>query len=129
MLQCSHRFHNYDKVVTDETHRQEWIWFGAHWHEIGFVACVIQLVAATVFWIATITGIQGVINMNIIPLVDGIFWVPQVIGGTGFIISRYIHYPMDKSLTAVFFLCLKLSQNGIGSVLFVPLAGMSDSGI
>lgn len=36
------------------------------------------------------TGIPGAINMNNVGLVDGIFWAPQVIGGCGFIISRYL---------------------------------------
>jgi hypothetical protein len=45
--------------------------------------------AASVFWISTITGIPGVIDMNNTGLTDGIFWVPQVIGGSGFIIARY----------------------------------------
>ena len=75
-----------------EKSEQQWKWFGARWHEIGFIGSSIQFVAATIFWISTITGIPGVIDMNNIGLVDGIFWVPQVIGGSGFIISRY--YPL-----------------------------------
>ena len=71
-------------------HEQDWVWYGAHWREIGFVASAIQLFAASVFWIATITGIPGVIDMNNVGLVNGVFWVPQIIGGTGFIISRYV---------------------------------------
>jgi hypothetical protein len=50
---------------------------------------VIQLFAATVFWISTVTGIPNVIDMENVGLTDGIFWVPQVIGGSGFIIARY----------------------------------------
>jgi hypothetical protein len=74
-----------------ENSTQQWIWYGARWHEIGFIGSSIQFVAATIFWISTFTGIPGVIDMNNIGLTDGIFWVPQVIGGIGFIISRY--YP------------------------------------
>jgi len=69
---------------------QKWIWWGTRWNEIGFLGSAIQFVAATIFWISTMTGIPGAINMNNVGLVDGIFWVPQVIGGCGFIISRYL---------------------------------------
>jgi hypothetical protein len=89
---CTHHFHNYDRKLSEDdvdSHLQDWIWFGARWHEIGFVASAIQCLAATIFWIATVTGIPGVIDMNNIRLTNGIFWVPQVIGGTGFIISRF----------------------------------------
>lgn len=90
---CTHHFHNYDSKLSEEddidSHQQDWIWFGAHWREIGFVSSIIQCFAATIFWIATVTGIPRVIDMNNIRLTNGIFWVPQVIGGTGFIISRF----------------------------------------
>jgi len=97
MFVCTHHFHTRGKpCLTDseaeggghEKAEQEWIWFGTRWHELGFVACAIQLFGATVFWISTVTGIPNVINMENVGLVNGIFWVPQVIGGTGFIISR-----------------------------------------
>ena len=50
------------------------------------MARVIQLFAASVFWIVTIAGIPRIIDMNNIGLINGVFWVPQVTGGTGFII-------------------------------------------
>lgn len=100
---CEHRFHRHrhhrqhlqvpgDQVVKT-TSEQQWVWFGTRWHEIGFVGSVIQMFAASVFWISTITGIPGIIDMNNTGLTDGIFWVPQVIGGTGFIIARYFPTP------------------------------------
>jgi hypothetical protein len=79
------------------TSEQQWVWFGARWHEIGFIGSVIQMFAASVFWISTVTGIPGVIDMNNTGLTDGIFWVPQVIGGSGFIIARY-HFPNPTEL-------------------------------
>lgn len=100
VFECTHLFHtrrgsscaaSAEEGNGDEKgkEKQQWIWFGTRWHELGFVACAIQLVGATVFWISTITGIPNVINMENIGLVDGIYWVPQVIGGSGFIISRF----------------------------------------
>ena len=64
--------------------------------------------------------------MNNVGLVDGIFWVPQVAGGSGFIISRYI--PRVTSLIGVYYLCLKRSPSGIIFVPLTLLVGMSDSG-
>jgi hypothetical protein len=97
LSQCTHHFHNRSRdanhngeptsEVDAEKREQQWLWFGARWHEIGFVGSSIQLVAATVFWVSTITGIPGVIN-NSVGLVDGIYWVPQIVGGSGFIIAR-----------------------------------------
>ena len=65
----------------------EWKWVGARWNEIGYDASVLQMFAATVFYISTITGIPGVIDMNNVGLADGIFWTPQAIGGTGFVLA------------------------------------------
>lgn len=103
LSQCTHHFHNHsrgtDKIgePTSETdtakHEQQWLWFGTRWHEIGFIASSIQLVAATIFWVSTLTGIPGVIN-NGVGLVDGIYWVPQMVGGSGFIISRSCPYDL-----------------------------------
>ncbi|KAF8156823.1 hypothetical protein B0H34DRAFT_675223 [Crassisporium funariophilum] len=69
-----------------------WIWFSAdprYWRELGFLAAFWQLFGATVFWISGFTAIptiQKAIENNI-PLLNGVFWAPQVIGGSGFIIS------------------------------------------
>jgi len=77
-------------------HPQGWIWFTTdtrYWHEIGFVAGVIQCCGALIFWISGFTGlpeIQASIKENT-PLLDGIFWSPQVIGGSGFIISSILY--------------------------------------
>ncbi|ORX35146.1 hypothetical protein BD324DRAFT_634045 [Kockovaella imperatae] len=70
-----------------------WIWWGPPmWHDMGYCAAVIQFFGATVFWIATITGLPGVIpgfaaGGGSIAIIDVFFWTPQVVGGTGFIIS------------------------------------------
>ncbi|KAF1813037.1 hypothetical protein P152DRAFT_366880, partial [Eremomyces bilateralis CBS 781.70] len=71
-----------------------WIWSPSWYdlkkhffHEIGFVACFSQLIGATVFWISGFTALPGILNKMSPGLEDGIYWTPQVVGGTGFIIS------------------------------------------
>jgi hypothetical protein len=74
---------------------RSWQWFPSwydlrthYFRELGFLACSAQLFGASVFWISGFTALPGI--QNVIPsqgLLDGIFWVPQVIGGSGFIAS------------------------------------------
>lgn len=45
---------------------------------------------ASIFWIAGLTGLPNIIRKGDQPLLDGIFWTPQVVGGTGFIISGFL---------------------------------------
>lgn len=56
-------------------------------HELGFLASLIQFLAASIFWIAGLTGLPGIINHMSQGLTDGIYWVPQIVGGLGFIAS------------------------------------------
>ncbi|KAJ5672378.1 hypothetical protein N7507_001505 [Penicillium longicatenatum] len=56
-------------------------------HELGFLASVIQFLAASIFWIAGLTGLPGIVNHMSQGLTDGIYWVPQIVGGLGFIVS------------------------------------------
>ncbi|KAG8718994.1 hypothetical protein FRC09_011761 [Ceratobasidium sp. 395] len=66
-------------------------WGSTSWRNLGFLASSIQLVAATVFWISTLTGLPGVIpglpDDPPIAISDVFYWTPQVIGGLGFVIS------------------------------------------
>ncbi|TFK47152.1 hypothetical protein OE88DRAFT_820311 [Heliocybe sulcata] len=75
---------------------RKWIWWTTdtkYWHELGFLAGFAQLCAATIFWISGFTAlpeIQDAIEDNI-PLLNGVFWSPQVVGGSGFIISSALY--------------------------------------
>ncbi|RDX49411.1 hypothetical protein OH76DRAFT_1403630 [Lentinus brumalis] len=75
------------------TSKFRWIGFGS-WRELGFLACFIQMWAATIFWVSTITGLPNVIHG--LPenpptaITDVFYWTPQVLGGTGFIISSLL---------------------------------------
>nr|GAT46672.1 predicted protein [Mycena chlorophos] len=81
-----------DSNGNDQAPRRKWIWFSGdrkYFHELGFLAAFIQYLAATIFWISGFTGlpeIQNSISSNV-GVLDGIFWTPQVVGGTGFIIA------------------------------------------
>ena len=77
--------------------KRTWHWFPT-WHEltthyfreIGFLASFSQMCGATIFWISGFTALPS-INTSLADtsqgLLDGVYWVPQVIGGSGFIIS------------------------------------------
>lgn len=75
---------------------KKFIWWGRPmWHDMGYMAAIIQLFAATVFWVSTLTGLPGVIpgyasGGGSTAIVDVFFWTPQVVGGSGFIVSSLI---------------------------------------
>ncbi|RAK71913.1 uncharacterized protein BO72DRAFT_342785, partial [Aspergillus fijiensis CBS 313.89] len=56
-------------------------------HDLGFLASLAQLVGATIFWIAGFTGLPGILGHMSPPLTDGVYWVPQVVGGVCFVVS------------------------------------------
>ncbi|GAD99145.1 integral membrane protein [Paecilomyces variotii No. 5] len=56
-------------------------------HELGFLASFAQLIGATIFWIAGFTGLPGIANHMSQRVTNGVFWVPQIVGGSFFIIS------------------------------------------
>ncbi|KAG5296836.1 integral membrane protein [Histoplasma ohiense] len=56
-------------------------------HELGFLASSMQLIGATIFWIAGLTSLPGINNHLSENLANGVYRAPQIIGGVGFIIS------------------------------------------
>ncbi|KAI9863056.1 MAG: hypothetical protein M1824_000744 [Vezdaea acicularis] len=56
-------------------------------YELGFLASLAQMFGATVFWISGFTALPKVVNQQNQGLLNGVFWAPQVVGGTGFIVS------------------------------------------
>lgn len=80
--------------VTSSTTGQSFRWIPSwselkshYLHELGFLASLVQFVAATIFWIAGFTGMPGINNHLSQGLADGVYWVPQMVGGVGFILS------------------------------------------
>lgn len=78
---------------------QSWQWFPSwhdlrthYLHELGFLAGVAQLCGATVFGISGITALPG-IQKHLTPqsTLNGAYWIPQVIGGSGFIVSSSLY--------------------------------------
>lgn len=73
---------------------REWSWWPT-WYElkthylrdIGFLACLSQMIGATIFWIAGITSLPPILKGLSKGAENGVYLVPQVIGGTGFIVS------------------------------------------
>lgn len=74
-----------------------WSWWPT-WYElrkhyffdIGFLACSSQTFGATVFWISGFTALPPILNNLSTPAENGVYWLPQVIGGTGFIVSSIL---------------------------------------
>ncbi|ORY68736.1 uncharacterized protein BCR38DRAFT_406638 [Pseudomassariella vexata] len=85
--------------VTNSAAKRSWQWWQwwPSWHdlthylrEIGFLACLSQLIGATIFWVAGLTGLLPLYDGLSTPVANGVFWLPQVVGGTGFIISSWL---------------------------------------
>ncbi|KAL4904339.1 hypothetical protein BDW74DRAFT_154629 [Aspergillus multicolor] len=56
-------------------------------HELGFWASAVQFIGATIFWIAGFTGLPGIIGTLSPAVENGVYWVPQIVGGSCFILS------------------------------------------
>lgn len=74
-----------------------WRWFPSwtelrthYFHELGFLASLAQFCGASIFWISGFTALPGINNKMSQGLLDGIYWTPQIVGGSGFIISGYV---------------------------------------
>ncbi|UKZ46140.1 hypothetical protein TrVGV298_000338 [Trichoderma virens] len=76
-----------------------WQWFPSwhdlriHYiHELGFLAGSAQLFGATVFGVSGFTALPG-INNHLTPQwrLNAAYWIPQVIGGSGFIVSSSLY--------------------------------------
>ncbi|EXJ87817.1 hypothetical protein A1O1_04744 [Capronia coronata CBS 617.96] len=79
--------------------KRQWQWFPS-WHdlrthyiyELGFLAGVAQLFGATVFGVSGITALPGINNhLTHQYALNGAYWIPQVIGGSGFIASSILY--------------------------------------
>lgn len=68
-----------------EQKRRSWTWWPS-WYElrtyyfrdIGFLACLSQMIGATVFWISGFTGLPPILDVLSLPAENGIYWLPQV---------------------------------------------------
>lgn len=72
-----------DNGTTAAARKWTWwpTWYELRTHyirEIGFLACLSQMIGATIFWISGFTGLPQVQGVLTVPAVNGIFWLPQV---------------------------------------------------
>ncbi|KAK4168935.1 hypothetical protein QBC43DRAFT_83080 [Cladorrhinum sp. PSN259] len=81
----------------EEEEGRKWSWWPTLYElrthyikEIGFLAALFQLLGATIFWMAGFTSIPPIYDSLSTPVRNGTFWLPQVVGGTGFIISSFL---------------------------------------
>ena len=83
------------KDQTSASSSRTWTWWPT-WYElkthylreIGFLACLSQMIGATIFWIAGFTALPPIYDrLTSTAAQNGAYWLPQVIGGTGFIVS------------------------------------------
>ncbi|OIW28550.1 hypothetical protein CONLIGDRAFT_385561 [Coniochaeta ligniaria NRRL 30616] len=86
-----------DSEGSDPRDKRVWSWWPSwyelrthYFREIGFLACFSQIIGATIFWISGIVGVPSILGGLSTPAENGIYWVPQVIGGSGFIISSFL---------------------------------------
>jgi len=71
----------------DHSDQLHWHWAGHRFREVGFTSNFIQFVGAWIFWISTVTGIPNVIPTTEGALANGVYWLPQVLGGSCFVIG------------------------------------------
>jgi hypothetical protein len=112
---CHHHHQNRKNFVgrsSDETHPKAkpadeatkdgktWQWFPSwhalrthYFHEVGFLAGCAQLFGATIFGISGFTALPGIQPITPQRVLNGVYWIPQIVGGTGFIVSSSLYMP------------------------------------
>ncbi|KAI1752240.1 hypothetical protein F4782DRAFT_502582 [Xylaria castorea] len=58
-----------------------------YFREIGFLASLAQFIGASVFWISGFTALPSINGHLSTSVSNGVYWLPQVVGGVGFIVS------------------------------------------
>ena len=78
-------------------HSYKWLWWPSwrdlrtHFlHEIGFLACAIQLVSGALFWLSKFATLPGITDHISQPVIDCVNWAPQMVGCIGFIVASLL---------------------------------------
>lgn len=65
--------------------RRRWTWWPSwyelrthYFHDIGFLACLSQMIGATIFWMAGFTSLPQILGALTVPATNGTYWLPQV---------------------------------------------------
>ncbi|KAA8574407.1 hypothetical protein EYC84_005883 [Monilinia fructicola] len=80
-------------ATTSSTHTWQWCpslaSLSTHYvHSLGFLACSAQLFGASIFWISGFTALPPIYtHFTSTRAANSAYWLPQVVGGTGFIVS------------------------------------------
>ncbi|KAK0614060.1 hypothetical protein B0T14DRAFT_294414 [Immersiella caudata] len=76
-----------------ESPGKRWSWYLSlsplkpHLRSTSFLASLSQLISATIFWISHFTALPSIKSSLSTPVPNGTYWLPQVVGGTGSIVS------------------------------------------
>ncbi|EXJ60939.1 hypothetical protein A1O7_05092 [Cladophialophora yegresii CBS 114405] len=95
---CVHHHNDKSGIGKGSGDGQEWQWIPS-WHtirshclkEIGFLASFAMFCGTTIFWISGFVALPGVINHMSQSTLNGVYWVPQIIGSIGFTISGFLY--------------------------------------
>jgi hypothetical protein len=90
-------WHPLPKTSQEPPATKGWIWWPTskalrthYLRSIGFLASLILFISATVFFVSGLTSLPGIFNRMTPAETIAFFWVPQVIGGVGFVISGWM---------------------------------------
>lgn len=93
---CRHHHANRGNLVSRGA--MSWQWWPSwtdlthhYLHDFGFLAGTAQLCGASIFWISGFTALPGINDHLPQNLLDGVYWVPQIVGGSGFIVSGTLY--------------------------------------
>ena len=82
----------------DPNSSKAWQWFPSmpalrdhYLRELGFLASLAQFTGATIFSLAGVTALPGINNHLSQPALNVIYWLPQIVGGSGFIVSGTLY--------------------------------------
>jgi len=69
----------------DPREDRRWLWWPSwyelrthYFREIGFLACLSQMIGATIFWISGFVALPPILDSLSTPAENGIYWLPQV---------------------------------------------------
>ncbi|SMQ48316.1 unnamed protein product [Zymoseptoria tritici ST99CH_3D7] len=89
--------YSWHPVIPSRRRRKRWVWWPSpealrmhHSRSIGFLASLILFVSATIFFISGFTSLPGIINTMNRTETCILYWVPQLIGGVGFVVSGWM---------------------------------------
>ncbi|ETI24203.1 hypothetical protein G647_03572 [Cladophialophora carrionii CBS 160.54] len=95
---CVHHHNDKSGIGKGRGDGQEWQWFPS-WNtirshclrELGFLASFAMFCGTTIFWISGFVALPGVIDHMSQGTLNGLYWVPQIVGSLGFTVSGFLY--------------------------------------